>query len=65
MFKPGQLVRSLNTGCLYYVHNILLDGKLDLGYTSASGIGGPGYIRPSRRLELIGNNYQAKQKCSR
>ncbi|MGL5904221.1 MAG: hypothetical protein ACRCZO_16180 [Cetobacterium sp.] len=60
MFKPGQLVRSLNTGCMYYVHDVLSGGKLDLGYVSASGVGA-GYIRPSRRLEIIGNNFKFKR----
>lgn len=61
MFKKGQLVKSLDTGAEYFVRGhehpgfgvLLEDAK------------GRRFKVNLDDLELIGNNYQAKQKCSR
>lgn len=65
MFKKGQLVRSKLTKCLYYVHAVVSDGRIEIGHVSHLGVGGLGRVRPTTNLTLIGNNYQAKPKCSR
>lgn len=60
MFKVNQLVRSKDTGRFYTVftgyskHPMCqtLDGKQRMRIFASA-------------LEIIGNNYQAKQKCSR
>lgn len=58
MFKKGQLVRSKLTGCLYYIHAVVNDGRLEVGHVSHLGVGSLGRVRPTTNLELIGNNYQ-------
>lgn len=61
MFKKGQLVRSLNTGCVYYIHEVHDNGLLNVGYVSSRGVARGGYTRPPKRLQLIGNNYKPKR----
>lgn len=63
MFKKGQLVRSKNTGRIY-----LVEGYDPTGfYVRGQTVRGPIYTlgAPNSLLTLIGNNYQAKPKCSR
>lgn len=75
MFKKGQLVRSKDTGRIYefirvYKSHFLsgdrdyrtcaLVRRIDRRPMYATAIGLPMHV-----LELIGNNYQAKPKCSR
>lgn len=65
MFKKGQLVRSMYTGCLYFIHEVTEEGCLEVGHVSFLGTGRLGRTRSDKHLTLIGNNYQAKPKCSR
>lgn len=61
MFKKGQLVRTKNRGHLYIV-------TTDQTYGAYVHVKTPGFMHgtlDARNLTLIGNNYQAKQKCSR
>ena len=59
MFKKGEVVQSLDTGNLYRVESTLghvvtvTDGCLTFP------------VRFDRLQPVIGNNYQAKPKCSR
>ena len=63
MFKKGQLVRSKKTGRAY-----LVEGDDPTGfYVRGAALVNPMRTlgAPERFLTLIGNNYQAKPKCSR
>ena len=63
MFRKGQLVRSKKTGRIYLVEGYDPTGFYVRGQTPTYPIYTLG--APNRFLTLIGNNYQAKQKCSR
>ena len=66
MFKKGQVVQSPYTGSLYVVLGFsggVLDLMSSAGYR-VSWVWGP-IAENEPQLKLIGNNYQAKQKCSR
>lgn len=64
MFKKGQLVQSVKYGDYYVIETsgptmnscVPLSPKFWFGRTM---------FLEHERLRLIGNNYQAKQKCSR
>lgn len=58
MFKKGQLVKS-SFGNLYIIDSI--DGCMA---SVTSILGDFKILILTERLRLIGNNYQAKQKCS-
>ena len=61
MFKKGQLVRSVKYGVEYIVCSDEIFGR----YVRVRTPGGThGTVDPGE-IALIGNNYQAKQKCSR
>ncbi|USW07559.1 hypothetical protein PF619_gp25 [Salmonella phage GRNsp27] len=60
MFKKGQLIRSKLTGHYFRV----LGDNLKRPLVEAVRSGAIGNINPSH-VALIGNNYQAKPKCSR
>lgn len=66
MFKKGQLVRSTRTGWLHVVQYSY--GKptdfINVRCVSRKTMR-PMLCMPSEEMELIGNNYQAKPKCSR
>lgn len=61
MFKKGQLVQSVKYGFKY----IVCSDEIPWRYVRIRTHGGVhGTINP-RDIRLIGNNYQAKPKCSR
>lgn len=60
MFKKGQIVRSTRTGLLRLVLWDYGNGfSLTRNLTTERR-----YMMPSDEMTLIGNNYQAKSKCS-
>jgi hypothetical protein len=61
MFKKGQLVRSVKYGVEYIVCSDEIFGR----YVRVRTPGGIHGTVDQREIALIGNNYQAKQKCSR
>ena len=65
MFKKGQLVRSKRTG---WLHVVQYDYKSVAPFISVRCVSRktarPMLCVPSEEMELIGNNYQAKPKCS-
>ncbi len=63
MFKKGQLVQSVKYGAYYVVDHVYADGTLyavPMVRTLLHRL-----MFTPERLRLIGNNYQAKPKCSR
>ena len=60
MFKKGQLVRSKLTGHYFRI----LSDNLEWPLVVALRSGAVGNLNPAH-VALIGNNYQAKPKCSR
>lgn len=61
MIKAGQLVRTKNHGYLYIV-------TVDQTFGRYVHVKTPGFMHgtvDAQNLTLIGNNYQAKPKCSR
>lgn len=66
MFKKGQLVRSTRTGWLHVIDHVY---KLEPSHVWVRCVSRktarPRLCVPSEEMELIGNNYQAKLKCSR
>ncbi len=68
MFKKGQLVRSKETGLLFLIEGSGSPRSLmyDLGLVGARQLPcGTAHMGRFENCELIGNNYQAKQKCLR
>ena len=61
MFKKGQLVRRANSPLLWVVAECFYPFNYEIRSTTKSRFD---YI-DGRFLTLIGNNYQAKPKCSR
>ena len=61
MFKKGQLVKSVKYGVEYIVCSDEIFGR----YVRVRTPGGIYVNVDPREIALIGNNYQAKQKCSR
>lgn len=61
MFKKGQLVQSLDTGVLYLITKVLTEHVMVVRHDENCG----DFHMRLGRLKLIGNNYRAKQKCSR
>ena len=64
MFKKGQLIQSETTGMYYMVGDVKYPEQ---EYARVSPISNPACsIMTSKKcMRLIGNNYQAKPKCSR
>lgn len=60
MFKKGQLVRSKLTGSYFQI----LSDNLKWPLVVALRSGTVGNLNPAH-VALVGNNYQAKAKCSR
>lgn len=60
MFKKGQLVK--NRSRRYY---IVAEDQEPSGPVYVVSLIGFWSVVPEKHLELIGNNYQAKPKCSR
>lgn len=60
MFKKGQLVATRSKR--FYV--VVEDQRIG-GYVRVISPSGNWSVVPERHFTLIGNNYQAKQKCSR
>lgn len=63
MFKKGQLVQSVKYGDYYVVDQVYKDG--DLYAVPLVRVLLHRLFFTPERLRLIGNNYRAKQKCSR
>lgn len=63
MFKKGQLVQSVKYGGYYVVDKVYADGNL-FAVPLVRTLLYQQFFTPER-LRLIGNNYQAKPKCSR
>ena len=63
MFKKGQLVQSVKYGDYYVVDHVYKNG--DLYAVPLVRVLLPRLFFTPERLRLIGNNYQARQKCSR
>lgn len=63
MFKKGQLVQSVKYGDLYVVTHAFPDGWAMTVPLTPKRM--DKLLFSPERLRLIGNNYQAKQKCSR
>lgn len=61
MFKKGQVVKCLITGKVFLV---VQQYSIDCYFVIEPGEDHP-TIRLHNHLKLIGNNYQAKPKCSR
>lgn len=60
-FKPGQVVRGGRMN-----HRYLVISGRGVGWYQLKNLDtGRDARQPALNLELIGNNYQAKQKCSR
>lgn len=61
MFKTGQLVRRINSSLLWIVQS-----RHDDGYCVIMSVSKRNWdFIEEEYLTLIGNNYQAKPKCSR
>ncbi len=63
MFKKGQLVQSVKYGDLYVVTHSFTDGWAMTAPLTPKRM--DKLLFSPERLRLIGNNYQAKPKCSR
>ena len=63
MFKKGQLVQSVKYGDYYIADHVYVDGSLFAIPLEKKRL--DKLLFTPERLRLIGNNYQAKQKCSR
>lgn len=61
MFKKGQLVRSTRNGKNYVVLGRTIGERVWASHVRHQA----GFWLNTRCLRLIGNNYQAKPKCSR
>lgn len=61
MFKKGQLVRTKDYGFIYIVE----EDQRHPGVVSVRTVGGMCGTIGADVLNLIGNNYRAKPKCSR
>lgn len=61
MFKKGQLVRRINSPLFWVVQGRRYDGNCVIASTTKSRWD----FIDERFLKLIGNNYQARPKCSR
>lgn len=64
MFKKGQLVQSVESG-MYYVVAAVLYSEQEYARVSLAKNPSCLFMTSRRGLRLIGNNYQAKPKCSR